>query len=311
MGGYLSARPSVSILRETAAADRPSPYDASYGENGRHEQTPTQNFAMTACSSSYLAIRRLSPWSRSSAKRLFDCVCVVLALPLLFPLLLATALAVRLTSPGPILFLQKRMGRYGRSFTIFKFRSLIHSTDSMHNAVTTAANQQFTPIGCFLRRWKLDELPQVLNVLLGDMSLVGPRPKMLEHLISDIPCRPGITGAATIAFACEEAVLVRVPKHHLDTYYHTIVLPAKRTLDVRYMAHATFLSDFTLIVDSVLRRWDKSYLETLLSTGTFEKQDALLLSWASKSPLPADASVPMPIPPSVDQSTAAEQGAAI
>ena len=87
--------------------------------------------------------------------------------------MLAITLAVRLTSSGPVLFLQKRMGRHGRSFTILKFRTLIHAADRTHHAVTTAGNQHFTPIGSFLRRWKLNELPQLLNVLWGDMSLVG------------------------------------------------------------------------------------------------------------------------------------------
>jgi lipopolysaccharide/colanic/teichoic acid biosynthesis glycosyltransferase len=277
-GGYLSANPSVSSQHEITDVVRRSPHPASYDKDGMHEQTPSRNLALTARSSYYLVITRLSPWSQSSAKRLFDCVCVLLALPLLFPLLLATALAVRLTSPGPILFLQKRMGRYGRTFTIFKFRSLIHSTEAVHHAVTTADNQRFTPVGPFLRRWKLDELPQMLNVLIGDMSLVGPRPKMLEHLIADIPCRPGITGAATIAFAREEAILERVPKHHLDAYYHSIVLPAKRKLDADYMARATLLSDLKLIFDSALRRWNTSYVESLLNTDAFEEEDGILLS---------------------------------
>ena len=177
-------------------------------------------------------------------------------LPLLVPIMLAIALAVRLTSSGPVLFLQKRVGRNGRTFTILKFRTMIHAADKAHHAVTTAGNQRFSPIGPLLRRWKLDELPQLLNVLAGDMSLVGPRPKMPEHVISNLPCRPGITGAATIAFAREEAVLGRVPEDQLEFFYHTVILPAKRRLDASYMAHATFLSDLRLIVDSALRRWD-------------------------------------------------------
>jgi hypothetical protein len=96
------------------------------------------------------------------------------------------------------------------------------------------------------------------------MSLVGPRPKMPEHVISDLPCRPGVTGAATIAFAREEAVLDRIPRHHLEACYYSVVLPAKRKLDAEYMAHATFLSDLKIIVNSVLRRWDNSLMEGLL-----------------------------------------------
>ncbi len=183
--------------------------------------------------------------------------------PLLVPIYLAIAVAVRLTSSGPVLFLQKRVGRNGELFTILKFRTLVHSEDAAHHAVTTTENQRFTPVGPFLRRLKLDELPQLLNVLVGDMSLVGARPKLPEHQVSDLQYRPGITGAATYAFAREEKVLSRIPKHYLDTYYHTVILPAKRRLDEEYMAHATFRTDLKLIVNSVLRRWDDSVMDQL------------------------------------------------
>lgn len=246
-------------------------------------------------------ISKLSPWSQSVAKRIFDCACVLLTLPLLIPILLVVALAVRLTSPGPVLFLQKRMGCNGCAFTIFKFRTLIHAADTGHHAVTTAANQRFTPVGSFLRRWKLDELPQLLNVLRGDMSLVGPRPKIPEHLISVIPCRPGITGAATLAFGREEVFLAQVPAEQLDTCYHAVVLPAKRGLDAHYMAHATFLSDFRLIVNSVLRRWDDSILSSLPIVAELEAAMQMQRTQAhsqkgnvDRSPMPSGRTQPAP-----------------
>jgi lipopolysaccharide/colanic/teichoic acid biosynthesis glycosyltransferase len=214
----------------------------------------------------------------SGAKRFFDCICVVLMLPILIPTFLAIGLAVRLTSSGPVLFLQKRMGRHGREFTILKFRTMIHTAHRVHQPVTTSGNQLFTPVGPFLRRWKLDEIPQLLNVLVGHMSLVGPRPKLQEHAISNVPCRAGITGAATIAFAREESILDRIPKSHLDSFYHSVVLPAKHQLDEEYMANATFLSDLKLIFDSVMRRWDSSIMEQLLTTWAFEQEDGIVLS---------------------------------
>lgn len=207
---------------------------------------------------------RISPWTRSSAKRLFDCICIVPVLPLLIPILLIIALAVRLTSSGPALFMQRRMGRNGRSFTIFKFRTLEHREGRSHQSITTADNQCFTPIGPFLRRWKLDELPQLWNVLKGDMSLVGPRPKLPEHQIGELQCRPGISGAATLAFAREEGFLARIPKHSLDEYYREKILPAKHQIDTEYMSRATFASDFKLLIDTVLRRWDTSVMEGVL-----------------------------------------------
>lgn len=216
------------------------------------------------------AQEELSLWSQSAGKRLFDCICVLATMPFVLPILVVVAIAVRLTSPGPVLFLQERVGCHGRTFTILKFRTMMHGANADYHAVTTDNNQPFTPVGPFLRRWKLDELPQVFNVLLGHMSLVGPRPKMLEHVKIDLPCRPGITGAATIAFAREETILDRVPRHSLDAYYHSVVLPTKRRLDAEYMAQATFFSDLGLIVDSVLRRWDSSVAESLLEYARME-----------------------------------------
>jgi lipopolysaccharide/colanic/teichoic acid biosynthesis glycosyltransferase len=191
----------------------------------------------------------------------------------LIPVFLLIGAAVRLTSAGPALFMQKRMGRNGRIFTIVKFRTLEHREDRAHHSVTTADNQRFTPIGPFLRRWKLDELPQLWNVLKGDMSLVGARPKIQEHQIGHLECRPGITGAATIAFAREENFLARLPKHDLNDYYHEKILPAKHQIDVEYMARATFFSDFKLLVDTVLRRWDTSVMENLMSVAILAEDD--------------------------------------
>jgi lipopolysaccharide/colanic/teichoic acid biosynthesis glycosyltransferase len=294
------------FLRKSAEADELRGLYPSLSHKADHslEEQTARNRESAADSSLHLVRPELSRWSCSAAKRVFDCACVVLTLPLLIPVLLAVALAVRISSRGPILFLQKRMGRHGQPFTIFKFRTLVHAADKAHHAVTTAANQRFTPVGRFLRRWKLDELPQIANVLLGEMSLVGPRPKLPEHVISDIPCRPGITGAATIAFAREELVLARVPKDYLEFYYRTIVLPAKHDLDAEYMARATFLSDVGLIFDSVLRRWHGSILENLLEVEALDLDEAVRSSgrfdsavaqhrWNRTVDLPDDADAPV------------------
>ena len=231
----------------------------------------------------YLKWQRVSPWSRSASKRVFDCACVLLSLPMLVPIMLAISVAVRLTSNGPALFMQKRVGRHGRTFTILKFRTLVHVFDGAHHPITTSDNQSFTPIGRFLRRWKLDELPQLLNVLAGQMSLVGPRPKLPEHVILDLPCRPGITGMATIVFASEETCLGCLPEDQLDAFYHGVVLPAKRKLDADYMEHATFLSDFRILVDSILRRWNTEALGNLIATSTVQRDLEITLAGASGS----------------------------
>lgn len=207
---------------------------------------------------------RLSRWSRSASKRIFDIGCVLLAFPFLLPIFLIIGLAVRLTSRGPVLFRQKRTAMNRRSFTILKFRTIAHLENDLRCTLTTAGNQSFTRVGPFLRHWKLDELPQLLNVLIGDMSLVGPRPKLAQYQLGELNCRPGITGAATFAFASEEHILARLPHHHLDDLYHSIVLPAKLRIDREYMTRATFASDVKLIVNTVLRRWDRDVISSIL-----------------------------------------------
>jgi hypothetical protein len=115
------------------------------------------------------------------------------------------------------------------------------------------------------------------------MSLVGPRPKLPVHAISNLSCRAGITGAATITFALEEAILDRVPKSQLESFYHKVVLPAKHKLDADYMARATFLSDLRLLVNSVLRRWDTTIMESLLNEWALEQGNTMLLPSAPDS----------------------------
>jgi len=274
----------------------------------RAAQRTQRNYGLEMHTSFDTEWKGMSPWSSSAIKRAFDCACVVISLPVLIPLMLVIAAAVRFTSPGPILFLQERVGRNGKKFTIFKFRSMEHIADAAHHPITTSNNQKFTPVGPFLRRWKLDELPQLINVLFGQMSLVGPRPKMPEHVMFELPCRPGITGMATTVFACEERILARVPKEQLDDYYHEVVLPAKRELDAEYMACADFASDLRLIVNSVLRRWDTAALDEILVATSAAMENAIN---PVRAPKPARSVVHMPMPHGADRTLEAEQFSAL
>lgn len=226
-----------------------------------------------------------SSWSCSATKRIFDCTCVLIALPLLIPVYAGIALSVRLTSRGPVLFRQKRMGAMGQSFTILKFRTMLHREERVYRAIATASDYNFTSIGRFLRRWKLDELPQLLNVLLGQMSLVGPRPKMIEHSVAMLRCRPGITGAATIVFAREEVALSKVPKDCLEELYHTVILPTKQRLDEEYMSGASFVSDMKLLLNTVLRRWDADHLDHLIGEVTQSRECETPNAGAGQEPL--------------------------
>jgi lipopolysaccharide/colanic/teichoic acid biosynthesis glycosyltransferase len=140
-------------------------------------------------------------------------------------------------------------------FSIVKFRTMRHPGPSGENSITTIDNERITAVGRFFRYWKLDELPQLLNVLRGEMSLVGPRPRVPDQQRGTIQSRPGITGAASLAFAREEAFLATIPRHHLDNYYANRVLPLKQRLDDAYMARATFASDLKLLFLTAFRVW--------------------------------------------------------
>lgn len=176
---------------------------------------------------------------------MFDCAVAALALVCLSPIMLLVAVAVRLTSKGPVLFRQTRMGRHGWTFKILKFRSM-HASGS-GPAVTKVGDSRLTSIGGFLRKTKLDELPQLVNVLKGDMSLVGPRPKLPHHQTYTLRVRPGVTGAASLAFRDEERFLHHVPEHALDTCQIKLLMPLKRELDDEYLANASFGSDLILL----------------------------------------------------------------
>jgi lipopolysaccharide/colanic/teichoic acid biosynthesis glycosyltransferase len=205
---------------------------------------------------------KLSAWSASANKRAFDIALVLLFSPALVPLLLVIAAAVRVSSPGPAIFRQTRIGRLGMPFTILKFRTMFPSASDPIAVVASAAPGHVTSLGRFLRWLKLDELPQCINVLRGEMSLVGPRPKIAEQQIGTFNCRPGITGAATLAFAREESLLRRIPPQYVPHFYRENILPLKQQLDSEYMARATALSDLRLLLLTASRRWDTSIPES-------------------------------------------------
>lgn len=194
-----------------------------------------------------------SPWSLSFSKRMTDLSIALLILSVLGLPMLAIALGVRLTSRGPAFFAQHRVGRGGRLFRIYKFRSMTSDAGRRGPGLTRDGDCRVTGLGRWLRKLKLDELPQFYNVLRGEMSLVGPRPKLPRYAgIANMPYRPGITGAATLAFRREEEILSRVHPGHLDDYYSRHIRPLKARMDVRYMCRATFWSDMRLIAATFL-----------------------------------------------------------
>jgi lipopolysaccharide/colanic/teichoic acid biosynthesis glycosyltransferase len=186
-----------------------------------------------------------------AAKRAMDVVASVLGLVLASPILAVAALAVRLTSAGPVLFRQPRVGRRGQSFEILKFRSM--RTGMTGPSVTRGGDARITPVGKILRRSKVDELPQLWNVLVGDMSLVGPRPEMRKFVdlfradyARILSIRPGITDYAAIDYRDEEVVLATSTDP--ETAYTRVVLPAKIKLYHRYLDDMSLRTDVTLIL---------------------------------------------------------------
>ncbi len=217
---------------------------------------------------------RMSVWSESLVKRAFDLVCVVPALLAGLPALGVIALAVRCSSRGPIIFRQQRAGRFGQLFTIYKFRTMVADSERSGPSHTAKDDPRITAVGKFLRRWKLDELPQLFNVLRGDMSLVGPRPKLPNHDRAVIPCRPGITGAATLAFRNEQSILSAVSAEDIEAFYQERVAPLKLRLDSEYMASATAFSDLRLLCMTLLRtghRLTHTDLEALSNERTVDQ----------------------------------------
>ncbi|MBC7700840.1 sugar transferase [Aquabacterium sp.] len=187
------------------------------------------------------------------SKRLFDWVLASLGLLLLSPALLLVALAIKLDSPGPVLFRQERVGRFGQPFRIHKFRTMRHDPQGAGPQITVGADRRISRIGGLLRGSKLDELPQLIDVWLGRMSLVGPRPEVpryVAHYPAEVrdkvlSVRPGITDLASIEYRDESSVLARAqdPEH---AYIHEI-LPHKLELAVRYVDQASVWTDIRLI----------------------------------------------------------------
>lgn len=198
---------------------------------------------------------RLPSGGRLLRKRAFDIVCAALGLLVLSPVLLMCALLVGLTSPGGVLFRQERVGKDGVPFTIYKFRSM--RKDNAGLKISTSSDSRITPVGRVLRKTKLDELPQLWNVLKGDMSFVGPRPEVREYtdLYTDeqrqvLLLRPGITGLASIRYRNENDLLSASTDPN-RTYIEE-VMPAKLALDLEYIPRACVSYDVWLILETLV-----------------------------------------------------------
>lgn len=188
-------------------------------------------------------------------RRLFDITASAAGLAVLSPLFLLVGLWIKLDSPGPVFYRATRVGRNGAPFRLYKFRSMAAGADRQGPGITATGDARVTRVGRLLRRSKLDELPQLINVLQGEMSLVGPRPEDPRYVALYTPeqrrvlaVRPGITSAASLAYRHEEQLLAGAD---WETLYREQVLPAKLAIDLDYLDRRTLWSDLALIVRTV------------------------------------------------------------
>ena len=191
-------------------------------------------------------------------KRIFDIVFSCLGLILLAPVLVVLAIIIKLDSKGPILFIQPRVGFNNQDFNIFKFRTMQMESDKKGLLTLGNKDSRITKVGYFLRRYKIDEFPQLLNILLGDMSFVGPRPELRKYVnyypkedLIVLSVRPGITGLASIEFR-NEVELLKAAKDP-ETFFIESIIPEKLKLNKLYIEKSSFWFDLKLIVITIFR----------------------------------------------------------
>jgi lipopolysaccharide/colanic/teichoic acid biosynthesis glycosyltransferase len=192
------------------------------------------------------------------AKRAFDLFFSLLGLLILSPFLLVVALAVRLSSPGPVIFRSRRVGMSGKEFLLLKFRTMTKDAPETGPAITFGKDPRITRLGAFLRRLKIDELPQLLNVINGEISLVGPRPEAPEYVRLYAPeqravldLKPGITDPASIKYAMESELLGTSGDPEATYVQH--VMPDKIRMNLEYAARASVWTDCLIILRTLGR----------------------------------------------------------
>lgn len=192
---------------------------------------------------------------RPSAKRVFDIATSAAALVVLAPLMVAIAVLIKVDSPGPVFFRQRRLGLGARPFVMLKFRTMIADAEVMGPGITVNGDRRVTRMGGLLRRFDLDELPTLVNVLKGDMSIVGPRPEVPQYLAyyteeqrRVFSVKPGLTDPATLVFRDESALLVGADA---EQAYVREVLPRKLALSLAYADRQSFLGDMGIILKTL------------------------------------------------------------
>lgn len=191
-------------------------------------------------------------------KRIFDFLLSLFGIIILSPIFIIVSIAIKLDSKGSILFLQKRVGRYGKEFNIYKFRTMVTDAEKLGKQITVGKDNRITKVGAFLRKFKIDELPQLFNVLKGDMSLVGPRPEVPKYValyneeqrkVLDI--RPGITDMASLRYKDENDILGKVDNP--EEYYINVIMKDKLNLNLEYIEKSNVFFDIYLILKTIIK----------------------------------------------------------
>jgi lipopolysaccharide/colanic/teichoic acid biosynthesis glycosyltransferase len=192
------------------------------------------------------------------SKRLFDLFFTLLGLPFLLPLFFIIGLLIKLEDGGPIFFIQKRIGYKGKPFLMWKFRTMIVDAEKKGTLITIGKDPRITRVGYCLRKFKLDELPQLFNVLKGEMSLVGPRPEVEKYVMLYTPEQrqvlnliPGMTDPASIKYVNENEILAQAEDP--ERVYIEKVMPEKIKLNLEYAKTASCWRDFLVVIKTVLR----------------------------------------------------------
>lgn len=191
-------------------------------------------------------------------KRPFDIVASLLGIVLLSPLMLFIAIWVKAGSAGPVFFRQVRVGKNGKHFRIWKFRTMASDAEQSGQITTGTDDPRVTRAGYFLRKYKLDEIPQLINVLSGQMSIVGPRPEVPAYVRlynqeqqQVLSVRPGITDYASLEYANESRVLEQYPDPEIA--YREVVMPAKLQLNLKYIREQGFFTDIKIILQTLMK----------------------------------------------------------
>ncbi len=190
-------------------------------------------------------------------KRTFDILASFFGLIVLLPLFIFVSILIMMDSRGGVFYRQTRVGRYGKDFRLYKFRSMRVNSDKKGLITIGGRDSRITGIGYYIRKYKIDELPQLINVLLGDMSFVGPRPEVRRYVDlytveqqKVLSVRPGITDVASIKYRNENELLGSVDNP--DEYYIKTIMPDKLKLNIDYINKRTFLSDLNVIIRTVI-----------------------------------------------------------